>query len=158
MLIIYYFIALLVICIDQWSKWLIAKSMLIGQSIPLIPGFLYFTSSRNKGAAWSILEGQQIFFFIITIIVVVIIVYYMQKMGRSSKLLGIALGLVLGGSLGNFIDRVFRGEVIDFVHVYIGTYSYPIFNVADSSLVIGVILILIYIFLEGKKEKKNGNK
>ncbi len=157
MRIFYYFLALLVIIIDQWSKWLIAKSMMVGQSMTLIPGFLYFTSSRNTGAAWSILEGQRIFFFIITTIVVIIIIYYMQKLAGSSKLLGVALGMVLGGSIGNFIDRAIRGEVIDFIHVYIGSYSYPIFNAADSSLVIGVILILIYIFLEGKKEKQHGN-
>lgn len=156
MIFFYYLLAAFIIVIDQVSKWLIAKTMMIGQSISVIPNVLYITSIRNTGAAWSILEGKRLFFFIITIIVVVIVIYYLQKIGRYNPLLGTALGLVLGGSLGNFIDRVFRGQVVDFIHVYIGSYSYPIFNVADSSLVIGVILILIYIFIEGKKEKKNG--
>lgn len=155
--VIYYFIALVIIILDQLSKWFIVNNMTIGQSIELIPNFFYFTSTRNDGAAWSILEGQMIFFFIITAIVLVIVIYYMQKLGRFQPLLGTALGLVIGGTLGNFIDRLLRGEVVDFVHVYIFSYNYPIFNIADSSLVVGVVIILIYMFIEGKKEKQNGN-
>lgn len=156
LIIIYYILAAFIIAIDQISKWLIITNMTIGQSIPVIPNIFYITSIRNTGAAWSILEGKRVFFYIITVIVAIIVIYYLQKAGRHHPLLGTALGLVLGGSLGNFIDRVFRGRVVDFLHVYIGNYSYPIFNIADSSLVIGVILILIYIYLEGKKEKNNG--
>ncbi|TCP29111.1 signal peptidase II [Scopulibacillus darangshiensis] len=155
---LYYLLAVIVLIFDQLTKWLIVKNMVIGQSTELIPNILYFTSSRNRGAAWSILEGQRFFFFIITAVVLVIVIYYMQKMGRFKPFLGTALGLVIGGTLGNFIDRLFRGEVVDFIHVYIFKYSYPIFNVADSSLVIGVILILIYMFIEEKKEKKHGNQ
>ncbi|MCC2378378.1 lipoprotein signal peptidase LspA [Bacillus wiedmannii] len=151
---IYYVIALFVIAIDQISKWLIVKNMELGTSIPLIDNVLYITSHRNRGAAWGILENKMWFFYIITVVFVVFIVIYMQKYAKTDKLLGISLGLILGGAIGNFIDRVFRQEVVDFIHVYIFSYNYPVFNIADSALCIGVVLIIIQTLLEGKKTKE----
>jgi len=151
---IYYVIALFVIAIDQISKWLIVKNMELGTSIPIIDNVLYITSHRNRGAAWGILENKMWFFYIITVVFVVFIVIYMQKYAKTDKLLGISLGLILGGAIGNFIDRVFRQEVVDFIHVYIFSYNYPVFNVADSALCIGVVLIIIQTLLEGKKTKE----
>ncbi|MDQ0217155.1 lipoprotein signal peptidase [Peribacillus cavernae] len=155
---LYYLIALFVIALDQITKWLIVKNMEYGESIEIINNFLYITSHRNRGAAWGILEGQMWFFYVITIIVIVGLVYYLQKMGRQSVLLGVSLGLMLGGAIGNFIDRIVRKEVVDFIHTYIFSYNFPIFNVADSALCIGVGLLIIYMFLEEKlaKERKNG--
>lgn len=151
---IYYVIALFVIAIDQISKWLIVKNMELGTSIPIIDNVLYITSYRNRGAAWGILENKMWFFYIITVVFVVFIVIYMQKYAKTDKLLGISLGLILGGAIGNFIDRVFRQEVVDFIHVYIFSYNYPVFNIADSALCIGVVLIIIQTLLEGKKTKE----
>ncbi|AZJ21989.1 lipoprotein signal peptidase [Bacillus wiedmannii] len=151
---IYYVIALFVIAIDQISKWLIVKNMELGTSIPIIDNVLYITSHRNRGAAWGILENKMWFFYIITVVFVVFIVIYMQKYAKTDKLLGISLGLILGGAIGNFIDRVFRQEVVDFIHVYIFSYNYPVFNIADSALCIGVVLIIIQTLLEGKKTKE----
>ena len=151
---IYYVIALFGIAIDQISKWLIVKNMELGTSIPIIDNVLYITSHRNRGAAWGILENKMWFFYIITVVFVVFIVIYMQKYAKTDKLLGISLGLILGGAIGNFIDRVFRQEVVDFIHVYIFSYNYPVFNIADSALCIGVVLIIIQTLLEGKKTKE----
>ncbi|MGN4846400.1 lipoprotein signal peptidase LspA [Bacillus cereus group sp. MYBK134-1] len=151
---IYYVIALFVIAIDQISKWLIVKNMGLGTSIPIIDNVLYITSHRNRGAAWGILENKMWFFYIITVVFVVFIVFYMKKYAKTDKLLGISLGLILGGAIGNFIDRVFRQEVVDFIHVYIFSYNYPVFNIADSALCIGVVLIIIQTLLEGKKAKE----
>ncbi|PEJ10323.1 lipoprotein signal peptidase LspA [Bacillus wiedmannii] len=151
---IYYVIALFVIAIDQISKWLIVKNMELGTSIPIIDNVLYITSHRNRGAAWGILENKMWFFYIITVVFVVFIVIYMQKYAKTDKLLGISLGLILGGAIGNFIDRVFRQEVVDFIHVYIFSYNYPVFNIADSALCIGVVLIIIQTLLESKKTKE----
>ncbi|MBW3495316.1 lipoprotein signal peptidase LspA [Bacillus sp. FDAARGOS_1420] len=151
---IYYVIALFVIAIDQISKWLIVKNMELGTSIPIIDNVLYITSHRNRGAAWGILENKMWFFYIITVIFVGFIVFYMKKYAKTDKLLGISLGLILGGAIGNFIDRVFRQEVVDFIHVYIFSYNYPVFNIADSALCIGVVLIIIQTVLEGKKAKE----
>ncbi|MDP9742022.1 UNVERIFIED_ORG: signal peptidase II [Bacillus sp. B2I3] len=154
----YYLIALLVIALDQLTKWMIVKKMEYGESIEIIENLLYITSHRNRGAAWGILQGQMWFFYIITIAVIIGLVYYIQKMAKQSILLGVALGLMLGGAIGNFIDRVARQEVVDFVHTYIFSYSFPVFNVADAALSIGVGLLVIHMFLEEKnaKEKDNG--
>ncbi|MGE7768359.1 signal peptidase II [Peribacillus sp. NPDC096540] len=154
----YYLIALLVIAFDQLTKWMIVKKMEYGESIEIIENLLYITSHRNRGAAWGILQGQMWFFYIITIAVIIGLVYYIQKMAKESSLLGVALALMLGGAIGNFIDRVVRQEVVDFVHTYIFSYSFPVFNVADAALSIGVGLLVIHMFLEEKnaKEKDNG--
>lgn len=149
----YYLLAVVVILIDQLSKWWIVANMELRESISIIENFFYITSHRNTGAAWGILAGQMGFFYIITLIVIGVIVYYMQKFAKDSKVMGISLGLILGGAIGNFIDRLFRKEVVDFFDVYIGSYDYPIFNIADSALVVGVILIIIATF---KDEKQKG--
>lgn len=158
MTVIYYLLALVIIALDQITKILIVKNMNLGESITIIENFLYITSHRNPGAAWGILAGRMWFFYIITIIVVIALVYYIQKMAKTHILLGISLGLMLGGAIGNFIDRIFRKEVVDFVDTYIFGYNFPIFNVADSALTVGVVLLMIFMFFEEKllKEKKNG--
>lgn len=155
---IYYVLALIVIALDQLSKWMVVTNMELGESIPIINNFLYITSHRNSGAAWGILQGQMTFFYIITAIVIVVLVYTIKKYTGENKWLGIGLGLVLGGAIGNFIDRLILQEVIDFIDVYFGSYSYPIFNLADSALVVGVILIGILILKDevGEDTKKNG--
>lgn len=152
---IYYVLALIVLILDQASKYVVSHYMQVGQSIPIIPNVFELTSLRNTGAAWSILEGKMIFFYIVSIVVLAIVIYYMQKIGRFRPLLGTSLGLIIGGTLGNFLDRLIHGKVVDFIHVYIGSYSYPIFNLADSALCIGAILLLIYSLKDGKKENKH---
>lgn len=152
---LYYLIALIVIIIDQFTKFLIVKYMEIGESIPVIEKLFYISSHRNAGAAFGILQGQMIFFYIITVIVIGIIVYYIQTQTKESRFLGISLGLILGGAIGNFIDRVLLGHVVDFLNVYIFSYDFPIFNIADSALVIGVLLLIVFIFLEEKKQRKS---
>ncbi len=151
----YYILAGIVLVLDQMTKWLVVTNMTLHQQIPIIENVLYLTSHRNKGAAFGILQGQMWLFFIVTIFVVGFVVYYLNKHAKESKLLGISLGLVLGGAIGNFIDRLFRGEVVDFVDVYIFTYDFAIFNVADMALVIGVGVLILQILLEeGKTREK----
>lgn len=152
--VLYYIIALFIIAIDQFTKWLIVKNMYLGERIEIIKDFLYITSHRNRGAAWGILQGQMWFFYIITIVVIIGIVYYIQKAVDGKKLLGVSLGLMLGGAIGNFIDRVIRKEVVDFVDTYIINYNFPIFNIADSALVIGVALLMIQMLKEERESKK----
>ncbi|WP_141431261.1 signal peptidase II [Bacillus sp. 03113] len=154
---LYYIIALFVITLDQLTKWLIVKNMEIGESITIIDHFLYIVSHRNQGAAWGILQGKMWFFYLITVVVIIGIIYYIQKAAKGKRLLGVALGMMLGGAIGNFIDRVVRKEVVDFINTYIFGYDFPVFNIADSSLVIGVGLLMIQMLKEereAKKEKK----
>ncbi|WP_075980996.1 signal peptidase II [Bacillus massilinigeriensis] len=150
----YYIIALMVIALDQLTKWLVVKNMDYGESIRIIENFLYITSHRNQGAAWGILQGQMWFFYIITLVVILGIIYYIQKATKGKVLFGVSLGLILGGAIGNFIDRVIRKEVVDFVHTYIFGYNFPVFNVADSALVIGVGLLIIHLFIEERESKE----
>lgn len=150
----YYLIAIVVVLFDQWTKWLIVKNMELGESITLINGFLYITSHRNKGAAWGILQDQMLFFYIVTVIVVIGLIYYLHKHTSDSFFQRISISFILGGAIGNFIDRLFRKEVVDFIDVMIFTYDYPIFNVADSFLFIGVVLFLIATFYDERKKQR----
>ncbi|QST01514.1 signal peptidase II [Pontibacillus sp. ALD_SL1] len=148
----YYVLAIVIILIDQLTKWIIDTQMKLLESIPVIEDVFYITSHRNKGAAWGMLEGQFWFFYIITVFVIAFVIYYIQKYTKDNPLLGISLGLILGGAVGNFIDRIFRKEVVDFLDVYIGSYDFPIFNVADSALVVGVGLVFIATILDERKK------
>lgn len=149
----YYLIAIFVILLDQFTKWLIVSKMQFGESIPIVNNILYITSHRNRGAAWGILQGQMWLFYVITLVVIIALIYYIQKAAKGKILLGVSLSLMLGGAIGNFIDRVVRKEVVDFIHAYIFGYNFPVFNVADSSLCIGVILLMI-VMLWNEREPK----
>ena len=128
--------------------------MELGERITVIENFFYITSHRNSGAAWGILQGQMLFFYIVTAVVVIGIIYYMQKFAKNDTLLAIGLSFVLGGAIGNFIDRLFHQEVVDFADFYIFNYNFPIFNVADSALTIGVIIVIIATIVDERKKGK----
>lgn len=152
---IYFLIALIVFLVDQGTKYLIATGLSIGEQIPVIGDFFLITSHRNTGAAFGILEGKRWFFIVITTVVVAGIVWYILKIKSSpNKLLPTALSLVLGGAVGNFLDRAVSGEVVDFLQFNFGSYTFPIFNVADSCIVIGVALIVLDSLLEMRREKQ----
>lgn len=151
---IYYIIALIIIGIDQLTKSIVVRSMEIGESISIIDGFFYLTSHRNSGAAWGILQGKMLFFYIVTIIVIIGVVYYMNKYAKDDKWLALGLSFILGGAIGNFIDRLFYQEVVDFLDFYIFNYNFPIFNIADSALTLGVIFFIIATIIDEKKKGK----
>lgn len=145
-------IVAITIGVDQLTKYLVVTKMTLGQSIPLIDNFLYITSHRNEGAAWGILQGKMMFFYLITLIVVGVVMVWLTRLDfKKDKLLVIALALILGGALGNFIDRVSYQHVVDFIDTYIFGYDFPIFNVADSALCIGVVLMALDAILDMKR-------
>ncbi len=144
---------IILIALDQLTKFLIVKSLEVGESIKVISNFLYITSHRNQGAAWGILQGKMWLFYIVTIVVLVILFMFFKNEGYGRPDVQLGLSLLIAGSIGNFIDRLFRGEVVDFVDTYIFSYNFPIFNVADAALTIGVIVLIIVILFEGKEEK-----
>lgn len=155
---IFFLIACIVVILDQVSKWIVVQNMSLGQSIPVIEGLLYWTSHRNAGAAFGILQNQRWFFIIITIVILIGVIYYLYQMKEKKSLLPWALALILGGAFGNFIDRVLFGEVVDFIDVKISIgsfyWNFPIFNIADSALVIGVSLFIIDVIIDSIHEKK----
>lgn len=148
-----FFIVVCTLIVDQLTKFLVMKYMTIGQSISVIDHFLYLTSHRNQGAAWGILQGKMVFFYVVTLFVIAMVVLWMRKLNvRKEKLLVIALSLILGGALGNLIDRVLYQQVTDFINVYLFGYDFPIFNIADSALCIGVFLMGVDAVFDMKKE------
>ena len=156
LLVVYFLISALLVGLDQWSKYLTVQNISLGETKEFIPGFLSLTHLRNTGAAWSLLEGKMIFFFVITVIVSVVIIYLLIKNYKKSVWYSVGLSFVLAGAIGNFIDRVRLGYVVDMLQT--DFMNFPIFNVADSTLVVGVICIFIYLILDEKaaKEGKNG--
>ncbi|WP_312019340.1 signal peptidase II [Enterococcus faecalis] len=156
MLVVYFLISALLVGLDQWSKYLTVQNISLGETKEFIPEFLSLTHLRNTGAAWSLLEGKMIFFYVITVIVSVVIIYLLIKNYKKSIWYSVGLSFVLAGAIGNFIDRVRLGYVVDMLQT--DFMNFPIFNVADSTLVVGVICIFIYLILDEKaaKEGKNG--
>lgn len=137
-------ILILTIC-DQLLKSWVASSIVLGGSKQLIPGIIELTNLRNSGAAWSIFEGQQTFFTIITIIAIIVIGYFIWQYRKNTPML-IGLSLIIAGTIGNFIDRLRQGYVVDmFETTFI---NFPIFNIADMCLTIGVIWLIICILKE----------
>ncbi|MCC4411088.1 signal peptidase II [Limosilactobacillus reuteri] len=137
-------ILILTIC-DQLLKSWVASSIVLGGSKQLIPGIIELTNLRNSGAAWSIFEGQQTFFTIITVVAIIVIGYFIWQYRKNIPML-IGLSLIMAGTIGNFIDRLRQGYVVDmFETTFI---NFPIFNIADMCLTIGVIWLIICILKE----------
>ncbi|MBO1299380.1 MULTISPECIES: signal peptidase II [unclassified Enterococcus] len=153
MLVIYWIISALIVGLDQWVKWLIVENFALGETKSVIPGILSLNHIRNFGAAWSLLEGKMWFFTVVTIVAVVVVLTLMIKnRNNGSRWFMVGLTLILAGAIGNFIDRVRLGYVVDMFQT--DFMNFPIFNVADVSLVIGVICVLIYIILDEKEQRK----
>ena len=147
-------ISLGVLLIDMLSKVHIKHFILLGIRIKIIKGFLYITYVKNTGAAFSIFRNNTIFLIILSILVIGLLFYYLNKKEKITKLENISYGLILGGAIGNLFDRILYGYVIDFIDIYIFKYDYPVFNIADMAIVIGVIILVIDLF----RGEKDGNK
>jgi len=146
-------LSLLVIILDQVSKLAISGTMQLYQSIPVMP-FFKLTYVHNTGAAFSFLSEaggwQRWFFAALALVISGVIAVWLARLKHDETLLAVALSLVLGGAIGNLIDRLVYGYVIDFLDVYYQTWHWPAFNVADSAITIGVILMLMESFGLGK--------
>lgn len=149
---VYYLSAAVIIALDQFTKYLTVQSIDLYEVVEFIPGILSWMYIQNTGAAWSILEGQMWFFYIVTAFVVAALIYYLQKYGKTSRLFSIAMSFILAGSLGNFIDRIRLGYVVDMIRLEF--IDFPIFNVADMALTIGVILTILYVLVDERKNKQ----
>ncbi len=148
-----YSIAAISIMIDQIVKIIIRTKIKLNTSIPLIPNIFNLTYVENKGAAFSILQNTQIFLIIIGLVFLYVIDYYIKKEKKFDKLNIIALGLIIGGIIGNLVDRILLHAVVDYLDFTL--INFPIFNIADSCITIGVILFIISIIKEEIDSKKN---
>lgn len=136
-------IAIFGIALDQISKLYIASNLILYKKNPIINNFFNITYVQNKGAAWGILDGNTVFLVLITLIALFIIIRFIFKEENLTKLDILSYGLLLGGITGNFIDRILRGFVIDFLDFYIFGYDFPVFNTADIMIVVSVIIMVI---------------
>ena len=152
---IWLWLSFLIVALDQISKWLVDRSMRLYESIPLIPSF-QLTYLRNEGAAFSFLSSaggwQRWFFIALALTASLSIGFWLGRLGKNKKLEAIGWALVLGGAIGNLIDRLLFGYVIDFLDVYYQNWHWPAFNVADSAITVGVGLLLLDAMRSPKNE------
>lgn len=134
------------IALDQWVKFEIVKNIQLGEVKPFIPKILSLTYLRNTGAAFSILENQQWLFAVITLVVIGAAIWYLSKHIKGSVWLLSALCLIIAGGIGNFIDRMRQGFVVDMFRL--DFINFAIFNVADSYLTIGVLVLIVMMLKE----------
>ncbi len=130
--------------IDRLTKALVSATMKLGQSIPVIENIFHITFKTNDGAAFSILSGRVSFLIIATLLIIGALVAFILVKKPQSKIFGIAVSLIISGAVGNLVDRIVLGHVIDFLDARF--INFPIFNVADICVVIGAALFCIYIF------------
>ena len=145
-------LSLLIIAIDALSKYIVSSNMNLYQSIPLIKGVFSITFVKNTGASFGVFQGGRWFFIAITLLMMGFIVGYTIKKKEKNKLYLLSASFIVGGGIGNLIDRIITGEVVDFFDFCL--INFAIFNVADCFIVVGVILMLIYCLLEEIKEKR----
>jgi signal peptidase II len=143
-----------VLVLDQITKLLVDKSMTIHQSVEIIPNFAHFTYLRNTGAAFGFLAGSHstlriVFFGLISVVAIGCIVYLLRSIRPQQKTLLVSLSLILGGAVGNLIDRLRLGEVIDFIDLHWYHAHWPAFNVADSAISIGVVVLFVQMLRKG---------
>ena len=146
----HFLLALFVVLLDRWTKRLVAGRIAMYTHIQIIPGFFRITHTENTGAAFSLFADSPshwktamlISFSVLAMIVVSVLLW---KQSRALTMTGIALSLILGGAVGNLWDRVASGRVVDFLLFYVKTYQWPVFNLADSAIVVGASLLVLEI-------------
>lgn len=149
-------LAVVVVILDQLTKYVASSSLVLHQPIAVMPMFNW-TLMHNPGAAFSFLANesgwQRWFFAVIAVVVSVVIFLWINKLEQHERWQAIALALILGGAVGNVIDRIWLGYVVDFIQVYYQQWYWPAFNIADSAICIGVVMIIIDSICEYRKEK-----
>lgn len=148
-----YVITLITLIVDQFIKYIITANIALNSIVEVIPKVFYFTNTRNTGAAWSMFSNSTWILTIISVVVFIFLNNYIGKEKKFTKMSIIYYGLLLGGILGNLVDRLVNSYVIDYIGIKIFNYNFPIFNIADSCIVIGIILLAIEVI----KEEINGH-
>ena len=153
---IYFFYVLFVtilVILDQYVKNLVVLNIELSKRIPLIDDFFSLTYVRNYGAGFSILQNETVFLSVLSIVAVLVLAYLLIKAKKSDTISIISYILIISGALGNLIDRIRLGYVVDFLDFKIFGYDYPVFNIADSFITIGCFILMITVILESKNAK-----
>jgi signal peptidase II len=148
---LFFGVAAIIVLFDQITKYVVDTAMTLHSSIPVIEGFFNITYVRNPGAAFGFLATapaafRAVFFIAVTVAAILLILTYIRKYSAGEREMTLCLSLIMGGAVGNLIDRVRFGDVIDFLDVYIGSHHWPAFNVADSAISVGAVFLLIVMF------------
>ena len=154
----YLLLSLIVLVLDQWSKWLVEDRLERYVPEPVIPGFLNLTHVTNTGVAFGMFasEGNLLATVLLTLLglgALTVVSIYFWRTPPEDRILLTSLALILGGAVGNLIDRVMNGEVTDFIDAYFGTYHWHTFNVADSAISVGSVLMALDIFFSRKRHR-----
>ena len=151
-------LGLAILLLDQITKQAIRANFAYGESRPVIEGFFNLVYVRNDGAAWNVLSGQSLVLILISVAVLVLLIVYRRSFLQESLSHRIMLGLMLGGIVGNLVDRIRFGWVTDFLDFEFGTYHYPSFNVADSAICIAVALYIVTNLLGKERGAGSGEQ
>lgn len=151
-------IAALVVLLDRLTKWVVSQRITLHDSIDVIPGVFRLTHVQNQGAAFGLFsdspsEWKVAMLILFSVAALAVVSALLWKNGNAMNATAIALSLVFGGALGNLWDRVSSGRVIDFLDFYLGSHHWPAFNIADSAIVVGALLLLSEIFWAPQEEK-----
>lgn len=149
---VYGALTLLVVLLDYITKRIVSGNMVLYQSIPVIKGVFNITYVKNTGASFGMMAGARWFFVAVTVILIAAVIYYAVKNKITDKLFLVSASFVVGGGIGNLIDRIATGAVVDFFDFRL--INFAIFNVADCFVVVGVILMAIYYIKEEKTKKE----
>jgi signal peptidase II len=144
---------------DQVTKWLVVSNIESGERVPVVGEFIQLWHVRNTGAAFSLFEGASWLFLPVHLLAIAMIIYFFRQFRDRGPWIHVVLGAILAGSLGNLTDRLRFGYVVDFVSVGIGDLRWPTFNVADPSLVIGILLLVAYLTVadgRGEADERHG--
>ena len=139
--------ALAILVADQVTKALVVSNLAVGQKAQLLGDVVEIWHAQNRGAAFSLFQGGTIVFLVVSVLSIGMVAYFYRSLRDRSPWLHLVLGIVLGGTLGNFTDRLRQGYVTDWLSIGIGDTRWPTFNVADSSVVVGIGILVIYLFL-----------
>jgi len=151
-----------ILALDQLTKYWIDSSMAIHDTITVLSGFFSITYVRNPGAAFGFLAGaspmfRYAFFAAVNVVAIVLILSYIRKAGEKESRMILGLSLIMSGAVGNLIDRIRFGEVVDFLDFYIGSVHWPAFNVADSSITVGAFFLIWELWKRGKESRRLSN-
>jgi signal peptidase II len=143
----HFLISLGVILLDQFTKWLVNRSITLHDSVVLVPGFLKLTNVQNQGAAFGLFadstsQWRAASLILFSVIAMCIVTMLLWRNSHQITMTGLALSLILGGAAGNLWDRMMHGHVVDFLDFFVGSYHWPAFNVADSAIVVGAFVLM----------------
>ena len=151
-------VAVFLLIVDQLTKLLVEQQMQLGKPLPIIKGFFSLTYVTNKGAAWGMFHGYGMALFAIGAMVTFIAIYFLRKICEGYPERYMAVMVVLSGVVGNSIDRIWRGEVVDFLDCYIGSYHWPTFNIADCAICVGIGIYTVSALLRPESGKADAEQ